>query len=183
MFLAAFRFTLALGLVTGVVFFFIVGLEKAMLVGAAYAVVGGVLFTLSDTIATPSVADDRASTPASVFRGDRAMTTVHILAVGITNLVALGIAFGWRIGVLIAVTFALVGSIGTSIKVSLPGGKSVLWPFGFSAVGSAWASFLATKLLLAKRKKSPLRLMGFLERLLSTGTTSTRRPLLSVSTR
>ena len=159
----AFRFTIPLGAVMGGAFFFILDWRVALVVGLSYAVVGGILFTLSDSIATPSVADDRASTPRSTLRADRVMTTVHILAVGITNMVALGFAFGLEFGLLIATTFALVGSLGTFVRLPVGRGRSVRWPFGFSAVGSASAAYAESVVLLAIRRRLPGRLMTFLD--------------------
>jgi hypothetical protein len=152
-----------LGLGAFLVFRFLVDFRTALKAALSSAVVGGIMFTVSDTIATASVSDDRASTPRSTLRGDRTMTGIHILAVGLTNAVALGFVFGVRAGLLIATTFALVGSLGSALKVRLPRGKSFGIPLGFSAAGSAWATDLVAKAMLVVRRKLPLRLIGFLD--------------------
>lgn len=179
-FLLAFRFTLLLGLGAALIFLPFIGTESAIIVGAIYAVVGGICFTLSDTIATPSIPADRSdrsgaadagsssprisNTPMSTLRGDRAMTIVHVLGVGITYAVALGFAFELAPGIAVAVVYAvLVGSLGTALRIPLgPGGRAVRIPLGFTTVGSAWARFVVAKVYLALTRQLPWRLMNFL---------------------
>ena len=159
----AFKFTILLGLTAVPIFTVLIGLRTALVVGLTYALVGGVAFTLSDSIATPSIDDDRARTPKSTLATDRAMTVVHFLAVGLTNAVALGLAFGPAVGLAVAVTFALVGGLGTHLELPLPRGQLLHVPFGFSEVGTAWSVFLVVRIRLAIQRKLPFRLSTFLD--------------------
>ena len=105
------------------------------------------------------------------------MTGVHILAVGITFTLTLSWAFGWRSGLAIGVASALIGGLGSSLRIPLSRGKEeekekekeerkkreIRIPFGFSEVGAAWANFIPTKIILATKRETPLRLMSFLD--------------------
>ncbi|MET0419685.1 MAG: NACHT domain-containing protein [Actinoplanes sp.] len=116
----AFKFTIPLGAVTVPVFALLTDLETALRVGAVYAVVGGIAFTLSDSIATPSAGDTRSSTPISTLRSDRTMTGVHVLAVGVTNAVALWVAFGLAAGLVVGAAFGVVASLGSRLEIPPP---------------------------------------------------------------
>jgi hypothetical protein len=160
----SFRYTLLVGLISGLVLTLLVSLRLGLLVGLTFALVGGIAFTLSDSIANQSDTNDRPSTPHSTLYGDRAMTGVHILAVGTTITLTLGVAFGFLAGLAIGVAFAFVGGLGSSLNIPIPRRKDpIRIPFGFSEVGTAWANFIPTRIILATKRKTPLRLMSFLD--------------------
>ena len=117
------------------------------------------------------------------------MTSVHVLAVGITNTLALWVAFDFLAGLAVGIAFALVGGLGSRLEVPLPRRTASLReglppetagpetanaaktpirstihiPFGFSEVGTAWTAFLPAKTILATRRRLRIRLMRFLD--------------------
>jgi hypothetical protein len=158
--LSSFRYTATAGLVAILLFWPFIGIKRAWMVGLTFAVAGGIAYTLSDSIATPTNTDDRPSTPQSTLRSDRLMTGVHILAVGISVTLTLWVAFGLWSALAIGLAFALVGGLGSSLKIPF---TRIRIPFGFTARGTAWANFIPTRIIFAHRRQFPLRLMSFLD--------------------
>jgi hypothetical protein len=161
--LSSFKYTATVGLVAMLAFSPFVGIKTAWTLGLTFVIAGGIAYTLSDSIATPTYSDNRPSTPQSTLRSDRIMTGVHILAVGISVTLALWVAFPFRSAVAIGAAFALVGGLGSVLKIPLPRRKPFPIPFGFTEMGTAWANFIPTRIIFAARRKFPWRLMSFLD--------------------
>jgi len=161
-FLLALRLTAAVGIVIACAVALLAGPAQALIIGPAYAVFTGVAFALTEWIKEPSLTD-RAATPVSSLRNDIMMTCIHALAVGSSAGVTVGIILGLIPGLLIGCAFALLGGLGTVLKVRLPLLPVISVPYGFSGVGTAGAAYLVASTSLLAQRRLPWRLMRFLD--------------------
>jgi len=147
----AFGFTggLAIGLTVGLAGWLVFGLTVGVVAGTTAGLAVGITVGLVSGLGGAVVDGQRAISPTTVLREDRAAT----LVVGLAGVLAFGGTTGGLIG---ALGVGLRGGLGVGLGVGLMGGLGV----GFVGV---WGRFLLVRALLAVRGHAPLRLMAFLQ--------------------
>jgi NACHT domain len=146
------------------------GISRGLAEGLRFGLTGGVAAGLAEGLAawarTPGKAQ-RAPSPATSHRGDRALSILvaagFALTVGPATGIAVGLgstpAVGLAVGTTIGASAGLIGGMTGGLTARVTAGHT-----GRSTgTNTAWPSFLTATLWLAARRRLPLRLMTFLD--------------------
>ena len=141
-------FGLAYGLAGGLPYGLVGGLAVGITVGLGFGLAAGLAVGLVEFASSPSVAQ-RASSPMASLRGDRTLSIVRAVTVGLVVGLAVELAEGLTKGLTKGLTLVLIVGLIVGLTAWLTAG--------------AWVAFRIASLWLAGRRRLPLRLMGFLQ--------------------